>query len=67
MLNGQTQGSWYDTGASFLEDVRSHSNGAHGKRIDIRPLMEHLKSGSWRNGDIKLQAEWLKKFEDLWR
>jgi hypothetical protein len=67
MLNGQTRGSWYDTGASFLEDVRSHRNGAHGKRIDIRPLMEHLKSGSWRNGDIKVQAEWLKKFEDLWR
>lgn len=66
-LQGNSKGSWYDTGASFLEDVRSHKNGAHGKRIDIRPLMEHLKSGSWRNGDIKTQAAWLKKFENLWQ
>jgi hypothetical protein len=67
MIQGNSKGSWYDTGASFLEDVRSHKNGAHGKRIDIRPLMEHLKAGSWRNYDIKKQAEWLKKFENLWK
>ena len=67
MIQGNSKGSWYDTGASFLEDVRSHKNGAHGKRIDIRPLMEHMKAGSWRNYDIKKQAEWLKKFENLWK
>ena len=66
-LHGNTRGSWYDTGASFLEDIRSHKNGANGRRIDIRPLMEHLKSGSWRNGEIKTQAEWLKKNEELWK
>ena len=66
-LHGTSKQSWYDTGASFLEDVRSHRKGAHGKRIDIRPLMVHLKSGSWQNGDIKIQAEWLKKYEALWK
>ena len=64
MLHGQTKASWYDTGASFLEDIRSHKNGAHGRRIDIRPLMEHLKSGSWRN-ESQAQA-WLQQHKDLW-
>ena len=64
MLHGQTKASWYDTGASFLEDIKSHKNGAHGKRIDIRPLMEHLKSGSWRN-ESQAQA-WLQQHRDLW-
>ena len=64
MLHGQTKASWYDTGASFLEDIKIHKNGAHGKRIDIRPLMEHLKSGSWRN-ESQAQA-WLQQHKDLW-
>lgn len=64
-LHGKSKQSWYDTGASFLEDVRSHRNGARGRRIDIRLLMEHLKSGSWR-GEGKAEA-WLKNHEDLWK
>ena len=64
MLHGQTKASWYDTGASFLEDIKSHKNGAHGKRINIKSLMEHLKSGSWRN---ESQAKsWLEQHKDLW-
>jgi hypothetical protein len=63
-LHGKTKNSWYDTGASFLEDVRSHRNGAHGRCIDIRPLMCHLKSGSWRNVD-KAQS-WLRQNRILW-
>jgi hypothetical protein len=59
------RGNYYDTGASFLEDIRSHRNGACGRRIDIRPLMEHLQSGSWRNRE-KAQ-EWLEEHADLWR
>ena len=58
------RGNYYDTGASFLEDIRSHRNGACGKRIDIRPLMVHLASGSWRNKD-KAKA-WLEQHKDLW-
>ncbi len=64
MLHGNTKASWYDTGASFLEDIKSHKNGAHGKRINIKPLMEHLKSGSWRN-ESKAQS-WLEQHKDLW-
>ena len=58
--------NWYDTGASFLEDMRKHPGGVLGLRIDIRPLMEHLKSGSWRHS-LKQQAAWLTKNEALWK
>lgn len=59
--------NWYDTGASFLEDIRTKKPACHGKRIDIRPLMEHLQSGSWRNGSEKIQQEWLEKHAELWK
>ena len=58
--------NWYDTGASFLEDIRSHKNGARGKRIDIRPLMEHLQKGSWLHNGHADHQEWLKKHRRLW-
>ena len=61
----RNRGNYYDTGASFLEDIRSHRNGACGKRIDIRPLMEHLQSGSWRNKDKAMT--WLEQHSDLWK
>lgn len=63
-LHGKTRNSWYDTGASFLEDVRSHKNGAHGKCIDIRPLMIHLRSGSWINEANG--KDWLQQNRALW-
>lgn len=63
----RNKANWYDTGASFLEDIRSHKNGACGKRIDIRPLMEHLQSGSWRNSGESRQREWLEAHTDLWK
>jgi hypothetical protein len=63
-LHGKTRNSWYDTGASFLEDVRSHKNGAHGKCIDIRPLMIHLRSGSWINEANG--KDWLQQNRVLW-
>lgn len=57
--------NWYDTGASFYEDIHAHKNGAHGKRIDIRPLMEHYKKGSWqRNGGN--HKKWLQQYWNLW-
>ena len=61
----RNKGNYYDTGASFLEDIRSHKNGACGRRIDIRPLIIHLASGSWRNRE-KAKA-WLEEHADLWR
>ena len=57
--------NWYDTGASFYEDIHAHKNGAHGKRIDIRQLMEHYKKGSWtRNAND--HTRWLQKHWKLW-
>ena len=58
--------NWYDTGASFLEDVASHRNGAHGKRIDIRPLMEHYQRGSWENNKTEDHLKWLANHGNLW-
>lgn len=59
--------NWYDTGASFLEDIRrTLPRGQRGHRIDIRPLMEHYKCGSWRQGDLTQQQAWLNKHRDLW-
>ena len=58
--------NWYDTGAAFYEDLHNHKNGARGRRIDIRPMMEHYKRGSWLNQGIKRQAEWLKQNRKLW-
>lgn len=58
--------NWYDTGTSFYEDLHAHKNGARGRRIDIRPLMEHYKMGSWQRTNIKDQAAWLKQHAKLW-
>ena len=58
--------NFYDTGASFLEDIKKKKPACHGKRIDIRPLMEHLQSGSWLHSDRKIQDEWLERHKDLW-
>ena len=58
--------NWYDTGASFYEDIHNHKGGAHGKRIDIRPLIEHYKKGSWqRNGGN--HKKWLQQYWKLWK
>lgn len=63
----RNRNNWYDTGAVFLEDIKTKKPQCHGKRIDIRPLMEHLQSGSWRNSERKVQDEWLEKYAELWR
>jgi hypothetical protein len=57
--------SWYDTGASFYEDIHNHKGGAHGLRIDVRPMMEHLHAGSW-NKSRQSQLDWLQQHKDLW-
>ena len=58
--------NWYDTGASLLEDVLSHRPRLKGLHIDIRDYVEHFGSGSWRNNNLKAQAEWLKQHRKLW-
>lgn len=58
--------NWYDTGASFYEDIHNHKNGAHGLRVDIRPLMEHYKRGSWARTNVNSHQQWLAKHHGLW-
>ena len=62
----KNRNNWYDTGASFLEDIRTKKPACHGLCIDIRPLMHHYGSGSWRQNDIEAQMAWLDKHRDLW-
>ena len=61
---GRTEkANWYDTGASFLEDVQYYA-GAHFKEIDNGSMIEHLGHGSWKgNGGEK---EWLYIHRELW-
>jgi hypothetical protein len=59
--------NWYDTGASFLEDIRTLKPQCHGKAIDIRPLMLHYQKGSWERNDLADQKEWLERNANLWR
>jgi len=62
----QDKRNWYDTGASFYEDIHNHKNGAHGKRVDIRPLMEHYKRGSWWGNCKGDHLKWLELHKKLW-
>ena len=62
----QDKRNWYDTGASFYEDIHNHKNGAHGKRVDIRPLMEHYKRGSWWGNCKGDHLKWLERHKKLW-
>ena len=59
--------NWYDTGASFLEDIRKNKPETHGWRIDIRPLMHHYQAGSWHRNNLNAQIMWLEKYADLWK
>ena len=60
-LNDRT--NWYDTGASLLEDVLSHTPRLRGLHVDIRPMVEHFGSGSWHGKDPK---KWLDMNKNLW-
>lgn len=59
--------NWYDTGAALLEDVRTKKPELHGKGIDIRPLMVHYQSGSWKNSKLDNHLAWLETHKDLWK
>lgn len=59
--------NWYDTGAALLEDVRTKKPELHGKGIDIRPLMVHYQSGSWKNSKLDNHLTWLETHKDLWK
>ena len=56
--------NWYDTGASFLEDIISNPE-ATLHAVDIDQRMLHFRSGSWLNSDKATQ--WLNSHAELWR
>lgn len=62
--------NWYDTGASFLEDIKVKKPLCHGRVLNRSiyvSLFEHYGSGSWRWNDEAKQKEWLDKHADLWK
>ena len=62
----QNRNNFYDTGSVMFEDIVKTKPALRGKHVDIRELLEHFGSGSWRNNDLKAQAEWLKQHRKLW-
>ena len=55
--------SWYDTGASFLEDCRI--SGAPAKSLRLDDYILHLKGASW-TGRQHSAGEWLEQHRDLY-
>lgn len=62
----QNPRNWYDTGASFFEDIRTLKPQCTGAAIDIRPLMVHYAGASWRRVYLSQQRSWLDSFKSLW-
>lgn len=58
--------NFWDTGAAFLDDIRHLKPACHGVVIDIRNMMEHYGSGSWKNNTIEQQQKWLNQHRHLW-
>ena len=54
---------WYDTGASFLEDIRQ-TDGATFKRMSTTDMMVHLGGASYAR--TKNIPEWLHRYRELW-
>jgi hypothetical protein len=59
--------NWYDTGSVLLEDVKRLKPMLVGRNIDIRPLMVHYKSASWKRNVIDDQLAWLDQHKELWK
>ena len=65
ILNGN-KNCWYDTGASFLEDIRNHPEGKL-KQVNIIERIEHLWSASWKKDKEEEGRRWLQRHADLWK
>ena len=55
--------NWYDTGASFLEDIQQN-DGATFKRMAVTDMMVHLGGASYAR--TKNIPEWLHRHRELW-
>ena len=64
--HGDDPRNFWDTGAAFLADIRTHKNGLNGKLVNIKPLIEHYVSGSWNGNTLEDHQAWLAKHRDLW-
>lgn len=68
LLEGyHNRNNWYDTGATLLEDIRNKKPQLIGRNIDIKPLITHFGSGSWKNNNLDNQKKWLEANKDLWK
>ena len=65
ILNGN-KSCWYDTGASFLEDIRNHPEGKL-RQVNIIERIEHLWSASWRKEKDEEGRRWLNQHANLWK
>lgn len=61
--------NWYDTGGSFLEDIRTKKPACHGiclSRNVFVSLFVHFGSGSWQNNGLPQQLAWLERHRHFW-
>lgn len=65
ILNGN-KSCWYDTGASFLEDIRNHPEGKL-RQVNIIERIEHLWSASWKKEKDEEGRQWLNQHANLWK
>ena len=61
----ENRNNWYDTGAVLFEDVKNTKPWLRGKHVDIRELVEHYASGSWRRNDPEEQKRWIEAHRHL--
>lgn len=62
--------NWYDTGASFLEDIirnKPASNGVSFSRYVYTSMFLHYQKASWLKADKQGHMEWLNQHRDLWQ
>ena len=61
--------NWYDTGAAFLEDIKTKKPQCHGKVLSREiyvSMFEHYQKASWEKTDLNKQQAWLIQHADLW-
>ena len=58
-------GTWYDTGAAFLEDIRANKEATLRTFTDATERFEHLWSGSWNKDKEKEWQRWLNEHAGL--
>jgi hypothetical protein len=59
-------GTWYDTGAAFLEDIKANKEATLRTFTDVTERFEHLWSGSWNKDKEKEWQRWLNEHAGLW-